>query len=506
MNNTSENTSDPSSENFNLKDEISYYLFFWPWFLLFTLISISGAFLYLRYTPNIYSSFAQVQITKSDASSSFLTTEVTSLFGSRVNVQNDISVITSNHILTKVVKRLNLQTRISEVGRVKSKLVFNREAPFEIQFKDSEKPQQWNLSLSSNSKLITNESLNFNLSGSKLEKNEYFTFNLLDTVFNKNRDFIITRISLNDAVASLKNRLKVTAPSTRGEIINFKISGTNRKQNDATLNELINVIIEDKITDQRKLSLTTIQFINDRIIKLSNTIDSISKETIKYQLKNDIYDTEVQTSNVLEKILKDQETLTSLKIQLNIATSLFEKLKSQESFETLPANIGIDDININQLITSFNTLVLKRNNLLLSATLNSPIILPITKQLDKLYEDILDGTNRYIDNIKVSLLSYQKEQNQSSNFVSGIPIKKYTLRTYAREFKFAEDLLVFLSQRKEEASISYVSVLPNLKVLSYGVADSSPLSPSVSGIYSISILLGLFTPFFIFFLLKFFRH
>ena len=32
------------------------------------------------------------------------------------------------------------------------------------------------------------------------------------------------------------------------------------------------------------------------------------------------------------------------------------------------------------------------------------------------------------------------------------------MRTLAREFKFAEDLLVFLSQRKEEASISYVSV------------------------------------------------
>ena len=87
-----------------------HIIFFFGLGFCFTLISISGAFLYLRYTPNIYSSFAQVQITKSDASSSFLTTEVTSLFGSRVNVQNDISVITSNHILTKVVKRLNLQT------------------------------------------------------------------------------------------------------------------------------------------------------------------------------------------------------------------------------------------------------------------------------------------------------------------------------------------------------------------------------------------------------------
>ena len=53
------------------------------------------------------------------------------------------------------------------------------------------------------------------------------------------------------------------------------------------------------------------------------------------------------------------------------------------------------------------------------------------------------------------------------------------MRTLAREFKFAEDLLVFLSQRKEEASISYVSVLPNLKVLSYGISNNKPIAPNI---------------------------
>ena len=87
--------SNTEHEDFNLKNEISYYLFFWPWFLLTVFMSVSASYIYLRYTPNIYKSFAQVQITKSDASSSFLTTEVTSLFGTRVNVDNDMSVIKS---------------------------------------------------------------------------------------------------------------------------------------------------------------------------------------------------------------------------------------------------------------------------------------------------------------------------------------------------------------------------------------------------------------------------
>ena len=113
-------------------------------------------FLYLSslYTKYISSS-AQVQITKSDASSSFLTTEVTSLFGTRVNVDNDISVITSNHILSKVVQQLDLQTSITSIGRVKSSLQFGEEIPFEIQFKNPDNFQNWNLILSNGSALIS---------------------------------------------------------------------------------------------------------------------------------------------------------------------------------------------------------------------------------------------------------------------------------------------------------------------------------------------------------------
>ena len=38
-------------------------------------------------------------------------------------------------------------------------------------------------------------------------------------------------------------------------------------------------------------------------------------------------------------------------------------------------------ISINQLLDSYNTLVIERNNLLVSATKNSPIILQINEQL-----------------------------------------------------------------------------------------------------------------------------
>ena len=137
MNNNFANSLNQEEESFDIKRELSYYFFFWPWFLLSVFFAVVGYFVYIRYTPFIYKSSAQVQITKSDASSSFLTSEVTSLFGNRVNVDNDISVMTSNHILSQVVQQLDLQTTITSIGNVKSSLQFGEEIPFEIQFKNS---------------------------------------------------------------------------------------------------------------------------------------------------------------------------------------------------------------------------------------------------------------------------------------------------------------------------------------------------------------------------------
>ena len=474
MNDFNEFNTSFDNDSFDLKKEISYYLFFWPWFLLTIVMALIGSYTYLRYTPNIYSSLAQVHITQSDASSSFLTTEVTSLFGTRVNVENDISVITSNHILNKVVKKLNLQTSVTRVGRVKSSLQFGKDIPFDIHFKDSIKSQQWKLSFLDDIISISNGVINYELNKKELIDNDDFCLTIKDSTQTNNAQFVIKRYPLNYATASLKKRLSAEAASDRGEIINFKLSGTNINRNNAILNTLIQITIEDRIDDQRQLSRATINFIDERLKSLQNTIDSISKRTIEYQLNNNIFDAQLQTSNILSNIVKENDAAFNLKIQLEVATSLLKKLETQKFNEILPANIGIVDLRINELLNTYNDLVMKRNNLLVSASNKSPIVLQIDEELNRLKKANIQGVSRYIENLKVSLSSYEKINSESLGIVSSLPRKEYTMRTLARQFKFSEDLLVFLSQRKEEASISYVSVLPNLKVLSYGCCKWFP--------------------------------
>jgi len=432
----------------------------------------------------------------------FLTSEVTSLFGSRVNVENDISVITSNHILRQVVEQLNLQTIITTEGIIKSSLLFDEKLPFKIDFKNPNEIQQWTLSFSDESALITNGILNFKINKNQTLENDYFTLTINDEIFDIKKNYIITRTSLKRATDLLKKRIGARPASDRGEIINLSISGTNRRRNDAILNSLIEVIINDRIADQRQLSGASIKFIESRLKTLKSSIDSISEKTINFQINNNVFNEEIQTSSALSKIVKENEAAFNLKIQLEIANSLLNQLKNQDDFEILPANIGILDESINQQIGTYNNMVIDRNTILVSATNKSPLVLQINEQLKRLKKANLEGIMRYIENLRVSLSNYQKINKESMDIASGLPEKAYSMRTLAREFKFAEDLLVFLSQRKEEASISYVSVLPNLKVLSYGVSNNTPVSPKTQIIYMGGLFAGLVIPFGILFLLR----
>ena len=135
------NTNFEEENSLDIKKEISYYLFFWPWFIGFTAAILIGAFLYLRYEDRVYQTTAQLQIKKGDSdASSFLTGGVEGLLSfDQVNVENDIAVITSQHILAEVVQRLDLQTSIytygTIVGSLNSNLIFNKSLPVTLEFK-----------------------------------------------------------------------------------------------------------------------------------------------------------------------------------------------------------------------------------------------------------------------------------------------------------------------------------------------------------------------------------
>jgi capsular exopolysaccharide synthesis family protein len=115
----------------------------------------------------------------------------------------------------------------------------------------------------------------------------------------------------------------------------------------------------------------------------------------------------------------------------------------------------------------------------------------------------LSSIDNYIENIQTSLAKFNEFKNSTSSQVSRIPEFEARLLEFQRRFELSENLYLFLLQRREEASISYESTLPDTRVINYANTSLDPVSPKRNVIYLISILLGLMFPLGILYILKF---
>ena len=83
------------------------------------------------------------------------------------------------------------------------------------------------------------------------------------------------------------------------------------------------------------------------------------------------------------------QRLAEANTQVALLQSISEYMNEPENkYQTLPSNVGLTDESATDLINKYNDIVLKRNELLRSASENSPIVTPLTAQLDDLSNSI----------------------------------------------------------------------------------------------------------------------
>ena len=139
-------------DSYNLKEEIFKYLYFWRWFVLSTAICVGIAFLHLRYSDNIYNTTAKIKLLDKKTASLELPSASDLFSNSKINLENEMELLSSYTILKKVVQNKNLTTNFYAVGKIKtSRLVkfpfvfeqlilsddIQEELVFEINFNDT---------------------------------------------------------------------------------------------------------------------------------------------------------------------------------------------------------------------------------------------------------------------------------------------------------------------------------------------------------------------------------
>ena len=279
----------------------------------------------------------------------------------------------------------------------------------------------------------------------------------------------------------------------KSNVYEISYSGPNRKLNSFVLNGIIDEITNNNIREKKSVYKLSIDFIDKRIFDLKIKIDSLNSVISKFKVTNGVYMPGNQTNSVLNNINEIEQKIFANSIQSELSIKLIHEVEKQNSFDLLPTDIGIENKNINQMVSQFNKIILEKNNLLVEATEKNPLVIQSQNQLVDLRSNILNSLNIYTNKLKMKLNKYDDFKQKSDLMIGVIPLREAELSNLEKDLLLVNNLYSYLSQKKEEALINLSSLEPNIKLINE--VDYSIISKiSSKKTFSIFLFAGFLLP------------
>lgn len=483
----------------------------WYWFVISLAILLGAATIYLLKTPPVYTRSASLLIKEDGKSGSG--NEAAGVLGdidifrTSTNINNEMLSMQSPAVMYEVVRRLHLGVNYTTDGRFYDPVIYGSDNPYEVSFFDLGDAESASFTLRPD-KDGQVKLTDFTRNGKEADGDAVTALN--DTVQTPvgrllvnarpgstaaQQTIFVSRISMQDATAGYSSRLSVALNDEKSTVVNLTLQDVCTQRAEDVLNTLISVYNENWVKDKNQIAVSTSMFINERLGVIERELGNVDEDISSYKSENLLPDVQAAASMYMAESSETNAKIQTLNTQLSMTRYVRSYLTGASSRnQLLPANSGIENSGIEKQIAEYNTLQLRRNDLVANSSETNPLVVDMDHSLHALRDAIIRTLDNYVTTLNTQLRALQQSARQTTARIAANPSQGKYLLSVERQQKVKESLYLFLLQKREENELSQAFTAYNTRVIMPPSGSMVPTAPAKKNILLIAFVIGLIIP------------
>ena len=509
------------SKTIDYKTVLFEYLLHWRFIAICLVLSLVGSYFYLRQQTPVYRIASTVLIKQGEKSKSSSIAQMAVMqdlgsFSMANNFDNEVEIIQSYTLTKKVVHTLGLYINYELVNKFSYSYPLYKNSPLQVWMTPDDAENLPSLLEVQVESTVGNQfaaTINYVESGEKCELSK--TFEKLPAVFitpvgNVSLSLATDSLSaeemsmLRDVKATIappslvadsyKARLSATPTSEYTSIVQLLMHDTNRLRGIDFLNTLVDIYNNEANEDKNQVAMRTAEFIDERIRVINEELGTTESELADYKQRAGLTDLSANAQIALKENSEYDQKRAENTNQLRLVNYLREYISNPDNpNEVIPANVGLTDVTLSNIISQYNEMMIERKRLLRTSKVNSPAVVNLDASIAAARKTVVATVESLEQSLQITRKNLDMEAGKFRTQISNAPKQERELRDISRQQEIKADLYLMLLQKREENAITLAAKANNGRIVEEARAGSL-VSPNKRNTYMAAFVLGLLFP------------